>query len=464
MKAKTRSLSTQLVLSLGIVLSVFTIAQAISSYDLARVGVNAVLDSRLSNVAQRVRDLFEDAIPRRSAGSSNADDLAVLVWEPDHERPARTTDSAVVFNRDAAPGFSDQIVNREAWRVYTMVAPDNDVIQVAQRTSVRQRMAEESAVRGLLPVFVLIPAVWLAVFVCVRRSFRVLNRLGLQARAIDPAHLVPLSARDLPVELMPFVCSINRMIQRLGESMRLERDFISDAAHELRTPLTALKLHADNLEGDIAHSNKERFQALRQTIDRSSLLVVQLLQLARADSQLVEIPTDAVEVTQVVTSVVADLLPIARVKGIDIGADELAPARVCATESDLRAVVKNLVDNALRYTPEGGSIDLSVFTVHDCVRIEVADTGPGIPEEALPRVFDRFFRVNHGIEGSGLGLSIVRAIVLRHGGTISLSNRRGGQPGLRAVVTFPLVGREPLGQSGSDACAGHAAYVHASRA
>ncbi|WP_321910070.1 sensor histidine kinase [Paraburkholderia sp. J11-2] len=452
MKSKARSLGTQLVLSLGIVLSIFTITQAISSYDLARVGVNAVLDSRLSNVAQRVRDMFEDAIPRHSAGSLNADDIVVLVWEPGLERPARTTDSAVIFDRDAAPGFSDQFVNREAWRVYTLVAPDNDVVQVAQRISVRQRMAEASAFRGLLPVFILIPAVWLAVYVCVRRSFRVLKRLGQQARAIDSAHLVPLSARGLPVELIPFVCSINRMIRRLDASMKLERDFIADAAHELRTPLTALKLQADNLEGDIAPSSEERFRALRQTIDRTSQLVAQLLQLARADSQVVETATDEPEVTHVVTSVVADLLPIARAKGIDIGAGKLSAAKVRIPESDLRALVKNLVDNALRYTPEGGSVDLRVFAVHGRAHIEVTDTGPGIPDALLTRVFDRFFRCNHGVEGSGLGLAIVRAIVQRHGGTISLHNRRDGQNGLRAVVTFALAGCETPGQIRGGPC------------
>lgn len=451
MKSKVKSLSTQLVLSLGIVLSIFAIAQAISSYDLARMGVNAVLDSRLSNVAERVRDLFEEAIPRESASSSHADDVAVLVWEPGVARPARTTDSAVVFDRNAAPGFSDQVANREAWRVYTLVAPNDDVIQVAQRISVRERMAKESAFKALLPVFFLIPAVWLAVLVCVRRAFRVLNRIGRQARALDAAHLVPLSVRGLPVELMPLVGSINRMIERLDESMKLERDFISDAAHELRTPLTALRLEADNLQGAIAPASRERFDALRQIIDRTSQLVAQLLQLARADSQSVEIPADAIDVSEMVSEVVADLLPIARAKRIDIGAAQLSAARVRIAEPDLRAVLKNLVDNALRYTPEGGSVDLSVYPKLGRAHIEVTDTGPGIPEALLTRVFDRFFRVNQGIAGSGLGLAIVRAIVDRHGGAISLRNRRGGGTGLSALVTLPLAGQETPARSGSDA-------------
>jgi two-component system, OmpR family, sensor kinase len=438
MFVKARSLSTQLIVSLGVLLSIFGTVQGISSYHLALVGVNALLDSRLSNVAARIRDVFEAAIPHRSAGSGNADDIVVLVWTAEHQSPARTTDSAVVLNRDSPTGFSDQIVNREAWRVYTLVTY-NEVIQVAQRIAVRERMAEASAVRALMPIFVLIPAVWIAVYFCVRRAFGVLDRLGRRAQAIDSSHLEALPSTGLPVELEPFVSSINRMIERLKESMRLERDFISDAAHELRTPLTALKLQADNLQGDIAPRNRERFQALRHGIERASTLVAQLLQLARADAQISTTAPTALEVTEVVSSVVSELLPIATQKRIDIGGEELMSAKICATESDLRAVVKNLVGNALRYTPEGGAVDLRVHAGEGVARIEVIDTGPGIPEELLPRVFDRFFRVSQSVEGSGLGLAIVRAIVMRYGGSVTLSNRDDGVNGLRAVVTFPLL-------------------------
>jgi two-component system, OmpR family, sensor kinase len=438
MFVKARSLSTQLIISLGVLLSIFGTLQGISSYHLALVGVDALLDDRLSNVAVRIRDVYEAAIPHRSEGSGNADDIVVQVWTSEHKSPARTTDSTVEFNRNSPGGFSDQVVNHEAWRVYTLVAY-NEVIQVAQRTETRERMAEASAVRALMPILVLVPAVWIAVYFCVRRAFGVLDRLGRRVQGIDSANLVPLPASGLPVELEPFVTSINHMIERLDVSMRLERDFISDAAHELRTPLTALKLQADNLQGDIVPRNRERFQALRHGIDRTATLVAQLLQLARADAQISTAAPSALEVTDVVSAVVSELLPIATQKRIDIGAEELMPVKICATESDLRAVVKNLVGNALRYTPAGGAVDLRVHECEGAARIEVTDTGPGIPDELLPRVFDRFFRVSQSVEGSGLGLAIVRAIVLRYGGSVTLSNRDDGASGLRAEVTFPLL-------------------------
>ncbi|QGZ64958.1 sensor histidine kinase [Paraburkholderia acidisoli] len=436
MLVKARSLGTQLIVSLGLLVSLFALAQGVSSYRLALIGVNALLDDRLSNVAGRVRDVYEAAIPRDSTGSGNAEDLVVLVWTGHRDTPTRTTDNAVVFDRDTPAGFSDQRANGEAFRVYTLVAY-NEVIQIAQRMSVRERAAEKSAVRALLPMLVLIPAVWVTVFLCVRRAFGVLDRLGRRVQAIDSTHLVPLPAEGLPVELEPFVSSINRMIERLDASLQLEHDFIADAAHELRTPLTALKLQADNLRGDIAPGNRERFHALHRGIERTSALVSQLLQLARADAHLAVAAPSDVDVTALVTSVVAELLPIATQRRIDIGAEELMAAHVRATEADLRAVVKNLVGNALRYTPEGGAVDLRVQAGAGTVRVEVRDTGPGIPEDLLPRVFDRFFRVSQSVEGSGLGLAIVRAIVLGYGGTVALRNRTDGQSGLIAEVSLP---------------------------
>lgn len=438
MLIKTRSLGTQLIVTLGILLSGFGIVQGVSSYHLALVGVNALLDDRLSNVASRIRDVFEEAIPHQSAGSNKAEDLVVLVWTGHGKTPTRSTDSTVVFDRAAPRGFSNQVADGEVWRVYTLITY-NEIIQVAQRASVRERMAEASTVRALLPIFVLIPVVWIVVYFCVHRAFGELNRLGQRARSIDSANLVPLPDAGLPVELVPFVASINRMIERLDISMQLERDFISDAAHELRTPLTALKLQADNLQGDIAPGNQERFQSLRRGIERTSALVAQLLQLARADAQIPSTAPVELEVTGVVSSVVSELLPIATQKRIDIGADELMSAHIRATEPDLRAVVKNLVGNALRYTPEGGAVDLRVHAGEGVVRIEVTDTGPGIQETLLPRVFDRFFRVNQSVEGSGLGLAIVKAIVTRHGGAVTLRNRDDGRSGLHAEVTFPSI-------------------------
>ncbi len=440
MLVKAKSLSAQLIVTLVVLLTAFGVAQGVSTYHLARVGIDALLDARLSNVAGRIRDVFSQSIPQHpSRGSQDPDDIVILVWSPGSETaPTRTTDTAVIFPRGAPAGFSQQGVTGQAWRVYTL-RDGRGVVQVGQRESVRQSMAEASALRALLPIFVLIPAVWVSVYFSVRRTFGVLNRLGENGPVDRFGNLAPLPGRGLPVELQPFVDSINRMIERLAESMKSERDFISDAAHELRSPLTALQLQADNLQQDIAPGNQERFQALRRGIERSSALISQLLSLARADAQVAASEFDAVDVTETVSAVVSELLPIATHKRIDIGAETLMPAHIRAMRADVRAVVKNLVGNALRYTPTGGAIDLQVLAEGGMARVRVVDTGPGIPEALLPRVFDRFFRVDQSLEGSGLGLSIVKAITARYGGTVVLRNRDDGTLGPVCRSLVPAV-------------------------
>jgi len=311
-------------------------------------------------------------------------------------------------------------------------------IQVAQRSSIRREITQEAATQTLWPIAVLLPLVWIAVALVVRRSLRQLNELGEEVRAIDMGHLQPLPTVGVPTEIAPFIHSINTMIERLATSIEKERKFIADAAHELRTPLTALQLQADNLAPHIYPGNQERFQELRKGIARSGKLITQLLRMARADAPMNGAPLARVNIADVVTAAVADVLPIALSRGMDIGAEEMVNAHVRAVETDIGMAVKNLVSNAVRYTPDGGTIDLRTRRDGDMVWIDVVDTGPGIDEALLPRVFDRFFRANPDIEGSGLGLSIVKAIAARYGGDVTLENRSDGRSGIVASIGFPV--------------------------
>jgi two-component system, OmpR family, sensor kinase len=178
---------------------------------------------------------------------------------------------------------------------------------------------------------------------------------------------------------------------------------------------------------------------LQSGIRRSGRLIAQLLRLARADAAMQPDTLTRVDVSKVVVDAVAEVLPIAMERGIDIGADEMASAHVRANDADIGIALRNLVSNAIRYSPDGGKVDLSVQVREGMVWIDVVDTGPGIDEALLPRVFDRFFRVNLQIEGSGLGLSIVQAIVNRYGGAATLRNRNDGQTGIVASIGFPAV-------------------------
>jgi two-component system, OmpR family, sensor kinase len=446
-----KSLRNQLVVALGLLVSVIGVVQGISSYQLSKAGMSALLDMRLEQVATRMRDGFAEGIPQNPArGTQDDRDVVVVVWKPDEKSPFRTTDPALHFPRDAKAGFSSVDVNGEEWRIFTRQDPTM-TIQVAQRSAVRGELTRENAAMTLWPIAVLLPLVWVAVALVVQRSLRRLNRLGADVQSIDAGHLQPLPTRGVPEEISPFIVSINTMIERLAKSIESERKFIADAAHELRTPLTALQLQADNLAPQIVAGNQERFQELRKGISRSSKLITSLLRLARADAPVGGTPLTRVDLAEVVTGAVADVLPIALSRGMDIGAEEMVDAHVRAIETDIGMAVKNLVSNAIRYTPDGGTIDLRMRRDGAMVWIEVIDTGPGIAEELLPRVFDRFFRANADIEGSGLGLSIVKAIAARYGGDVLLRNRDDGRTGIVAAICFPVEEGPVVGASAQEA-------------
>jgi two-component system OmpR family sensor kinase len=431
-----KSLRNQLVVALGLLVTVIGVIQGVSSYQLSKTGTSALLDMRLVQVATRMRSGFAEGIPSNPArGTQDDRDVVVVVWKPDEALPFRTTDPSLRFPRDATPGFSGVTVNDEHWRVYTRLEPTM-TIQVAQRSSVRHELTTETATLTVWPIAVLLPLVWILVALVVRHSLRQLTRLGDEVRAIDMGHLQPLPTVGVPTEIAPFIDSINTMIGRLADSIEKERKFIADAAHELRTPLTALQLQADNLAPRIHPGNQERFQELRKGISRSGKLIAQLLRLARADAPVSGTPLTRVDLSEVVTGAVADVLPLAIARGLDIGAEEMLSAHVRAIETDIGMAVKNLVSNAVRYTPDGGTIDLRMRRDGERVWIDVIDTGPGIDEALLPRVFDRFFRASRDIEGSGLGLSIVKAIAARYGGEVTLRNRADGRSGIVASIGF----------------------------
>jgi two-component system, OmpR family, sensor kinase len=167
-------------------------------------------------------------------------------------------------------------------------------------------------------------------------------------------------------------------------------------------------------------------------------LITQLLRLARADAPLAGGAIKSTDISSIVVEAVSDVLPLAAARNIDIGAEEMVAAQVAAQATDVAVAVKNLVSNAVRYTPNGGTIDLRMRTEDDKVWVEVTDTGPGIAQDLLPRVFDRFFRANVDVEGTGLGLSIVKAITAKYGGEAVIRNRDDGRTGIVAAVAFPL--------------------------
>ncbi|WP_166365605.1 ATP-binding protein [Pseudomonas akapageensis] len=326
------------------------------------------------------------------------------------------------FPTTLTDGLSTLNIAGENFRVLVRTTVRGERIVVAQEADVRDKEARESAWRSLLPFLILFPVLLLVVGDLVRKLFRPIATLSDEIDQRDQQALHPIDENHLPTEIRPFVVAINRLLTRVAQSMEAQRRFIADAAHELRSPMTALSLQAERLSAtEMSAPAHARLSSLSRGIERSRKLIDQLLALAAAQSSA-ERSQASVSVLAVYRRVLEDVLPLAESKCIDIGVESVDDVQVIINEMDLLILVRNLVDNAIRYTPFGGRVDLTVEVAQETVILQVKDTGPGISAEEQIRVFDPFYRSLGSDEaGSGLGLSIVKAIADRTGATIRLS-------------------------------------------
>lgn len=318
-----------------------------------------------------------------------------------------------------ADGLSTVTVGNEPFRVLVRKDLHGKRFAVAQEIDSRNRDARESAWRALLPFAILFPILLLVVSNLIRELFRPVGALATMLDTRDDQDLRPIDERMLANEIRPFVQAINRLLGRVERTLESQKRFVADAAHELRTPLTALSLQAEGLEPEtLSPRAQAQVAQLRLGIGRSRNLIEQLLALASA--QLGDMPPGAVSVHEACRLVLEDLLPLAEQKQIDIGLegeDVYLPMR----EIELRAVIKNLVENAIRHAPVTGRVELFVEQGAGTVMLCVRDDGPGVAPEEWGRVFDPFYRSTDSAgEGAGLGLSIVQTIVVRSGGEVKV--------------------------------------------
>lgn len=343
-----------------------------------------------------------------------------------------------------ADGLQTVVAGGETFRVLVRTMAGGDRIAVSQEAGFRNQIARAGALRAVTPLLVLVPILLLIVAKLVRQMFRPIAALSsdIDLRAEQALH--PVEDGHLPVEVRPFAVAINRLLARVGLAMDAQHRFVADAAHELRSPLTVLSLQAERLaQADMSGPARERLVDLRRGIERSRSLLDQLLALARAQSAA-EPPQVPVSVQGVYRRVLEDLVPLAHARRIDIGLEDdgAQDAWVWASEPDLTAVVRNLVDNAILYTPEGGRVDLSVRAEPGRAVLRIQDNGPGIPPAERERVFDPFYRLlGSGQIGSGLGLSIVRTTAQRIGADIRLDYAdAAAQTGLSVEVSLRAAG------------------------
>jgi len=332
------------------------------------------------------------------------------------------TTTPLPFPTTLADGLSTINIAGENFRVLIRTTSRGERIVIAQEADVRDKEARESAWRSLLPFLILFPVLLLVVGDLVRKLFRPIATLSKEIDQRDEQALHPIDENHLPTEIRPFVVAINRLLARVAQSMQAQRRFIADAAHELRSPMTALSLQAERLSAtEMSAPAHERLLPLCRGIERNRKLIEQLLALAAAQSSP-DRSQATVSVHEVYRRVLEDLLPLAERKRIDIGVEGIEDVQVNINEMDLFILVKNLVDNAIRYTPVDGRVDLTIELAPESAILQVKDSGPGISAEEQILVFNPFYRsLGTDETGSGLGLSIVKAIADRTGAHIRLS-------------------------------------------
>ncbi|MGY8664283.1 ATP-binding protein [Bradyrhizobium sp. UFLA05-109] len=333
-------------------------------------------------------------------------------------------------------GLHNDVYQGQPVRALLRTRPDGSRFAVTQGTEIRTELAADMAVRSLLPIAALVPCLMLVIAVVIARSLRPMVRLAdeLDARRADDTG--QLKVTGAPSELQPFLASINGLLVRSHATMEQQRRFIADAAHELRTPITALSLQAENLDPlDMPAGARDRLDTLKSGMRRVKHLLEQLLALARQDLAPAE-ASETVDLDKITKDVVADLLPEAAAHRIDLGFTLVQAVAVHGDSLALASVIRNLVENAVKFTPDGGRVDIGVFSEAGSAVVQIEDTGPGIAPPDLERIFEPFLRGRQASgEGAGLGLSIVKGIVDRLGGSIALENMVGAeQSGLRVTV------------------------------
>nr|WP_298718681.1 ATP-binding protein [uncultured Steroidobacter sp.] len=361
-------------------------------------------------------------------------DMFVQIWDRNH-RLVATSWPELDLQRQSSQGFHDVTIGDSRWRVYTLQSPDRTV-QSAQSLYFRRHLVKSQALQMALPVLLMIPISGIFLWFGMRPAVRRLELISRAAAQQDEHRLTELPAEHAPYEIQPLVLAVNTLLARLRNAFAAQRRFVQDAAHELRTPITAMSLQLENLKSRLPEASAEQLKQLEAGLARTKRLVEQLLRLARQESPRPADPPVLIQLDGMLKSSIAEFMALADKRSIDLGYAADIDATVHANEDELRSLIHNLLDNALRYTPAGGIVDVTLHRDTGVVTVEIADNGTGIPAELLPRVFDRFFRIEGAdTEGSGLGLAIAKNAADRNRIGLELINRTDGS-GLIARMRF----------------------------
>ena len=414
-------------------LTIVGLVTVLIAYVYVRNQADELLDGQLRLIALNagVEPAVANAPP--TADEDPNDLFVITIWDAHGELVHRSV-AGVDIPRQSQAGFADMNVDGTRWHVYTL-RDDKHEVQAAQREEVRAEIIASAAVGVAAPIMIVIPLSWIVVGWAMSRMLRRLDELeaGIAARSTLACEPIPL--RGVPSEIAPLVESMNGLIERLRAALDAQKRLLADAAHELRTPLAAMQIQVDNLaaEHDRLPAN---LASLAAGVKRASALMNQLLRLAHLDEP-VPAGRTRVDVGALLLEAVADILPIADHRDVDVGVDIRAKVVSVAVAPEVRTLLGVLIDNSVRYAPSGGSVDVTLSLKGERAAIEILDTGPGLPKGQETRIFDRFFRGAAGTsEGTGLGLAIARRVAERNAFELTVENRADGQAGVCARVVM----------------------------
>lgn len=432
-----RSLRRQLLISLWVAVSTVGVLSAILAYRQVNSEAKDLLDHQLQQVAAIVAEQTA-GVPR---SFRTDEDIEVGIWDTAGKLQYSSTDLMRV-PLATTPGFTEKTLGAEPYRIYTTLLGGRH-IEIAQPVDTREDQAESAALAAFLPVFVLLPVLAIAIALVIRALLQPVREVAAAVSRRDVLSSEALEAQSLPKEILPLVEEINRLLERQGLAVQRERHFIADAAHALRTPLAALQLQTDVLDGSADPLERAmRLQELRAGIQRATRLTEQLLSLARIESAT-DIDGQTMNMDEALQEVHALYGPTATAAGITLRFHGNAKLRVRGDLPRLLLIYGNLLDNAIRYTPSGGQIELLAAADGEMARIEIWDEGPGLEPPQFERVFERFYSgPGSPSTSNGLGLATVESVVKQLGGRVSLHNRTD-RIGLIARVLLPRISDTP---------------------
>ncbi len=456
---RLRSLKKQLLFSLLSALLLVWCLTVYISYQRTRDEVTQLFNAELAQSARVVHAFVENLLQQRRLtklwDQEKSPDLFQLpILGQKYERKIafqlRSIKEGVVLRSESAPefalsltrnGYSITTLNDQRWHVYSISSDNGDyVIHVGQRDDIRRNLVESLASQGLLVVLLALPVLGSVIWLIVRRTLRPLHQLKKQLAAREVGHLQPLPLDRLPDEVVPMVQQINTLFALLEQAFTNERHFTSDASHELRTPLAGLmtQLQVAQMTTDDSMRN-QALQKCQQAVLRMTHMVQQLLTLSRVQHHNAQLNKQWLDANQTLIAVIADMEHTAHEKHIEI---ELQSADGMALEANpqlLAILFRNLLDNAIKYTPPDGKVLVRLYTENRELHLVIDDSGPGVAEADYERITQRFYRcveTAQSAEGSGLGLSIVQRIIRLH--TAEIAFARSEMGGLKVTLRFDL--------------------------